>query len=290
VAGEEEPVLVSPSGTPRAGGSNSSGGGASGVEFEEERGMVVVQHSPDMPQSLEEMEAEQFRGLLYADGRDSHGRPVLVVDVDRIPAGQQGAPREAALSYLLRQATPLVCQVGDGRNRHPGGMVWGCQDLLCLPDYRQQLACMVSRRSSWSMLAGSVHHGILLQQGPMHRPLTVVCFVATCCWQGAYVLVLVASSAGPPFGLLPSWWCLRTYRSLSRPFKKHVRFVVLVQPNMFVRAILTLLTPFLSPKAHTKIKQVGDKVDLVGLWRRSGAVLGQVADALQRGMHWVGFT
>jgi hypothetical protein len=74
--------------------------------------MVVVQHSPDMPQSLEEMEAEQFRGLLYADGRDSHGRPVLVVDVDRIPAGQQGAPREAALSYLLRQATPLVCQVG----------------------------------------------------------------------------------------------------------------------------------------------------------------------------------
>jgi hypothetical protein len=73
------------------------------------------------------------------------------------------------------------------------------------------------------------------------------------------VLVLVASAAGPPFGLLPSWWCLRTYRSLSRPFKKHVRFVVLVQPNMFVRAILTLLTPFLSPKAHTKIKQVGDK-------------------------------
>lgn len=154
-------------------------------------------------------------------------------------------------------------------------MARGCQDLVRLPDYQEQLACMVSCRSSRGMLAGSVHHAILLQQCPLQRPLTVVCFVATCCWQGAYVLVLVASSAGPPFGLLPSWWCLRTYRSLSRPFKKHVRFVVLVQPNMFVRAILTLLTPFLSPKAHTKIKQVGDKVNCVVFWHRSGAVLGQ---------------
>jgi syndecan 1/collagen type V/XI/XXIV/XXVII alpha len=74
------------------------------------------------------------------------------------------------------------------------------------------------------------------------------------------VLLLVASQHGPALRLLPGLWCVRAYQSLTRPFKKHVRYVVLVQPSAIMRTVLTLMLPFLSHKAHAKIKQVNKTV------------------------------
>lgn len=89
-----------------------------------------------------------------------------------------------------------------------------------------------------------------------------MCSCCLCCChclglQGPYVLVLVAFQHGPQFRLLPAVWCVRAYHSLPRAFRKHVKHVVLLQPSFMVRAGLALLYPFVSSKAHAKIKQVG---------------------------------
>lgn len=80
--------------------------------------------------------------------------------------------------------------------------------------------------------------------------------VAVCCLQGPYVLVIVALHHGPQFRLLPGVWCVRAYQSLPRAFRKHVKHVILLQPSMLVKAAVTLLYPFVSSKAHAKVKQV----------------------------------
>lgn len=74
--------------------------------------------------------------------------------------------------------------------------------------------------------------------------------------QGPYVLVLVACDHGSRFRVLPPLWCVRVFKSLARPFHKNVKYVILVQPSFLVRAIMTVVKPFLSHKAHAKIKQV----------------------------------
>eukprot|EP00882_Tetradesmus_deserticola_P007978 GHRQ01008402.1.p1 GENE.GHRQ01008402.1~~GHRQ01008402.1.p1 ORF type:complete len:647 (+),score=292.52 GHRQ01008402.1:89-1942(+) len=144
---------------------------------------VLVEHSPDMPQSLQEQEDEAFRGLLFLGGRDSHGRPVVIVNTDAIPVGQNPAPRDAALAYLIKKLTPVVTR-------------------------------------------------------------------------GSYVLVLVAFQHGPHFRLLPGVWCVRALQSLPRAFRKNVKHVLLLQPSLTVRAGLALLYPFVSSKAHAKVKLV----------------------------------
>jgi hypothetical protein len=73
---------------------------------------VLVERTPDMPQSIQEQEDEAFRGLLFLGGRDSHGRPVVIVNTDAIPVGANPAPRDAALAYLIKRLTPLVSKVG----------------------------------------------------------------------------------------------------------------------------------------------------------------------------------
>ncbi len=89
--------------------------------------------------------------------------------------------------------------------------------------------------------------------------------------QGPYVLVLVACTGSRRPWLLPAMWCVRAYRGLARPFRKNVRFVVLVQPSMLVRTAMTVVKPFVSKKAHAKLKQV----------RRQGACWHCVCGSLQ---------
>lgn len=71
------------------------------------------------------------------------------------------------------------------------------------------------------------------------------------------MLVVVALHHGSQFRLLPGVWCVRAYQSLPRTFRKHVKHVILLQPSMLVKAAVTLLYPFVSSKAHAKVKQVG---------------------------------
>lgn len=73
---------------------------------------VLVEKTSDLPQSLQEQEDEAFRGLLFLGGRDSQGRPVVIVNTDAIPAGHNAAPRDAALAYLLKRLGPVVTRVG----------------------------------------------------------------------------------------------------------------------------------------------------------------------------------
>lgn len=76
--------------------------------------------------------------------------------------------------------------------------------------------------------------------------------------QGSYVLVLVAASGGGSgrFRLLPAMWCVRAHQSLARPFRKNVRYVILLQPSLWVRSLLAVLRPVLSTKAAAKIRLV----------------------------------
>jgi syndecan 1/collagen type V/XI/XXIV/XXVII alpha len=68
--------------------------------------------------------------------------------------------------------------------------------------------------------------------------------------------VIVALHHGPQFRLLPGVWCVRAYQSLPRAFRKNVKHVILLQPSMLVKTAVTLLYPFVSSKAHAKVKQV----------------------------------
>lgn len=60
---------------------------------------------------VQEQEDEAFRGLLFLGGRDSQGRPVVIINTDAIPAGHNSAPRDAALAYLLKRLSPVVTRV-----------------------------------------------------------------------------------------------------------------------------------------------------------------------------------
>jgi hypothetical protein len=61
---------------------------------------------------------------------------------------------------------------------------------------------------------------------------------------------------------------MRAYQSLPRAFRKHVKHVILLQPSMLVKAAVTLLYPFVSSKAHAKVKQVRAGLGLDFVLRR----------------------
>jgi syndecan 1/collagen type V/XI/XXIV/XXVII alpha len=58
---------------------------------------------------------------------------------------------------------------------------------------------------------------------------------------------------------------VRAYQSLPRAFRKNVKHVILLQPSMLVKAAVTLLYPFVSSKAHAKVKQVRGLCGLLSL-------------------------
>ncbi|KAI3428329.1 hypothetical protein D9Q98_006709 [Chlorella vulgaris] len=149
-----------------ASGSGSGGGAQAGDGSE-------AAPRPDLifPQSW----YQTFHGLLYMDGVDALGRPVVVLNADAVPPNM----KSSALIYVKAHLEPLVNQ-------------------------------------------------------------------------GDYVLVFTSSGAAK----LPSMWIMGAYRSLPRPFRKHVQYVVLVRPSAFLRAVLGFMRPFFSKKAGRKIKQV----------------------------------
>ncbi|GAB4819641.1 hypothetical protein N2152v2_006687 [Parachlorella kessleri] len=119
-----------------------------------------------------------FRGLVYADGVDALGRPVIVINADAVPPNM----KSSALVYCRMHLEPI----------------------------------------------------------------------------GHYVLVFTAKKA-----VLPSMWIMGAYRTLPRPFRKNVQYIILVRPSGFLRAILAFMRPFVSNKAGRKIRAV-DSVQEIG--------------------------
>lgn len=77
----------------------------------------------------------------------------------------------------------------------------------------------------------------------------------TCYMQGPYVLVMLTTGkTGTSY--LKGAWLIAAYRSLSRPFRKNVKYILLVKPSNGIRALLLLFKPFVSKKAHSKLKRV----------------------------------
>ena len=65
----------------------------------------------------EYIEPPDFQGLLYFDGLDSLGRPVVIVNADAM--GEDRGARKSAFQYIVQVLEPIVIQVqfptADGR-------------------------------------------------------------------------------------------------------------------------------------------------------------------------------
>jgi Divergent CRAL/TRIO domain len=70
--------------------------------------------------------------------------------------------------------------------------------------------------------------------------------------QGPYVLVLVNTGHNMS-GRIPSGWLFQAWRKLTRPFRKNVAYIVLVRPSKWLKALLAMVRPFTSRKAHRKV-------------------------------------
>ena len=51
-------------------------------------------------------------------------------------------------------------------------------------------------------------------------------------------------------------WVVSAYRKLTRPFKKNVKFIVLVRPSLWLKALLKIMRMVVKKKAHNKVKIV----------------------------------
>lgn len=74
--------------------------------------------------------------------------------------------------------------------------------------------------------------------------------------QGPYVLVMVATGQHQKSNKLPAMWLISAYRSLSRPFRKNVRYILLVRPTGGLKALVACIRPFVSAKAARKVRKV----------------------------------
>ncbi|KAK9816247.1 hypothetical protein WJX74_000840 [Apatococcus lobatus] len=160
-------------------------------------------------------EPPEFKGLLFYDGVDSIGRPVVVVDFDAVAPS---TTRSAVMQYILQRLEPIVSQ-------------------------------------------------------------------------GPYVLVMLTTGkTGTSY--LKGAWLIAAYRSLSRPFRKNVKYILLVKPSNGIRALLLLFKPFVSKKAHSKLKKVdtvanvaavtNNEVQLQHLGPRFASAAGQyIADGIK---------
>ena len=74
--------------------------------------------------------------------------------------------------------------------------------------------------------------------------------------QGPYVLLLVSLGGGSKSNTIQSGLLVSAYRGLSRPFRKNVKFIILVRPSKPLKTLLSFLRPFVSRKAHRKILKV----------------------------------
>ena len=80
--------------------------------------------------------------------------------------------------------------------------------------------------------------------------------------QGPYVLIMVSTgrSGSAKSKQLPALWFVSAYRGLSRPFKKNVKYVVLVRPTGWLKTLLAVVRPVTSRKSARKLKKVLQKV------------------------------
>ena len=74
--------------------------------------------------------------------------------------------------------------------------------------------------------------------------------------QGPYVLIMVATGQTQKSNKLPAMWLISAYRNLSRPFRKNVRYILLVRPTGGLKALVACIRPFVSAKAAKKVKKV----------------------------------
>lgn len=51
-------------------------------------------------------------------------------------------------------------------------------------------------------------------------------------------------------------WLISAYRNLSRPFRKNVRYILLVRPTGGLKTLVACVRPFVSAKAAKKVKKV----------------------------------
>lgn len=71
----------------------------------------------------EYIEPPEFRGLLFFDGLDSLGRPVVIVNADAM--GENKGARKNAFQYIVQVLEPIVVQV-----QSPSGHIQCAQLLL----------------------------------------------------------------------------------------------------------------------------------------------------------------
>ncbi|KAL0018580.1 hypothetical protein WJX79_005535 [Trebouxia sp. C0005] len=80
--------------------------------------------------------------------------------------------------------------------------------------------------------------------------------------KGPYVLVMVATGQHQKSNKLPAMWLISAYRSLSRPFRKNVRYILLVRPTGGLKALVACIRPFVSAKAARKVRKVESLADI----------------------------
>ena len=56
----------------------------------------------------EAFEPDEFKGMLFHDGVDSQGRPVIIVNTDAVGTARNS--RSQALQYMLHRLEPIVTQ------------------------------------------------------------------------------------------------------------------------------------------------------------------------------------
>lgn len=79
--------------------------------------------------------------------------------------------------------------------------------------------------------------------------------VVVCALQGPYVLVFLNSGSSMKNKISPGWLAA-CYRQMSYPFRKNVKFVILVRPSAALKFMLAIMRPLVSPKAFVKVKKV----------------------------------
>lgn len=78
-------------------------------------------------------EPEEFKGMLFHDGVDSQGRPVIVVNTDAVGTTRQA--RSQALQYMLHRLEPIVTQVRRPECLLHSISIVNIATQVCLQDY-----------------------------------------------------------------------------------------------------------------------------------------------------------
>ena len=79
------------------------------------------------------------------------------------------------------------------------------------------------------------------------------------------MLLLVSLAGGSKSSKVQTGLLISAYRGLSRPFRKNVKYIILVRPSKPVKGLLSFLRPFVSRKAHRKILKVSRHTG-PGIW------------------------